>query len=376
MYTLIKIYCPKDTQKRCYIYYREGAKKIKVYNGKSLGIHCFPNQSNDYKERYCKLQYLASLLSDNLKKGDQPVKSLYKAISISTALEFAESIASKSAYSPMYRRDISSLLKAFKGYLLRQGYANVDFDSLPVFVFQEFLNNYQSSGTYYMNKRRLLISILSKLLKSGLIKSNPAIDTTKRRSLATLNRAYSNTQLLTITEFIQKKSPNLYLCILLMYSSLLRPHQEIRNLKRGDFSVDFRYVFLSGSKNKSGRVRKIPTTDLIRQCLYRMNISELAPDDNIFTRSLNPPNPYYFSLIWSRIKKKLIALDLVTKEQTLYSFRHSAAIAIYSKEKDVALLRELLGHSSITVSLTYLRSLEWGEALVENSLPQLGEDQI
>jgi site-specific recombinase XerD len=80
-------------------------------------------------------------------------------------------------------------------------------------------------------------------------------------------------------------------------------------------------------------------------------------------------------LIWSRIKK-LIALDLVAKEQTLYSFRHSAAIAIYSKGKDVALLRELLGHSSITVSLIYLLSIEWGEALVENSLPQLGEDQI
>ena len=40
----------------------------------------------------------------------------------------------------------------------------------------------------------------------------------------------------------------LYLCCVLTYCCLLRPHQEIRLLKWGDFSEDLRHISLSGNK--------------------------------------------------------------------------------------------------------------------------------
>jgi integrase len=48
---------------------------------------------------------------------------------------------------------------------------------------------------------------------------------------------------------------------------------------------------------------------------------------------------------------------LIFENQTIYSFRHTAAVQLYRRTKDVYLLQKLLGHSSIVVTLKYLRSL-------------------
>jgi CHAT domain-containing protein len=49
---------------------------------------------------------------------------------------------------------------------------------------------------------------------------------------------------------------NLFLCCLLTYGCLLRPHQEVRNLKWGDFSEDKKYiVVLSACETGSGDVQ-------------------------------------------------------------------------------------------------------------------------
>ena len=54
--------------------------------------------------------------------------------------------------------------------------------------------------------------------------------------------------------------------------------------------------------------------------------------------------------------------------QTLYSFRHSGAIDIFKRTGSVTKLQKSMGHSSINVSLTYLRGLEIPE-LTEDDMP-------
>ena len=46
------------------------------------------------------------------------------------------------------------------------------------------------------------------------------------------------------------------------------------------------------------------------------------------------------------------------KTVTLYSFRHSRAIEIFKRTSSITKLQKAMGHSSINVSLTYLRGLE------------------
>jgi integrase len=54
--------------------------------------------------------------------------------------------------------------------------------------------------------------------------------------------------------------------------------------------------------------------------------------------------------------------------QTLYSFRHSGAIDIFKRTGSITKLQKAMGHSSINVSLTYLRGLEIPE-LTEDDMP-------
>ena len=62
--------------------------------------------------------------------------------------------------------------------------------------------------------------------------------------------------------------------------------------------------------------------------------------------------------------------SFLSKEQTLYSFRHSGAIDIFNRTGSITKLQKAMGHSSLQVSLTYLRGLEVAE-LKEEDMPVL-----
>ena len=65
-----------------------------------------------------------------------------------------------------------------------------------------------------------------------------------------------------------------------------------------------------------------------------------------------------------------IQISILKEHQTLYSFRHSGAINIYQKTGSIIKLQKAMGHSSIKVSLTYLRGLEIPE-LEEDDMPMI-----
>ena len=73
----------------------------------------------------------------------------------------------------------------------------------------------------------------------------------------------------------------------------------------------------------------------------------------------------YFKTLWSRFKS---VSKLLEQDQTLYSFRHSGAIEIFKRTGSITKLQKAMGHSSINVSLTYLRGLEIAE-LKEEDMP-------
>ena len=137
------------------------------------------------------------------------------------------------------------------------------------------------------------------------------------------------------------------------YGCLLRPHREIRELTWGDFSEDLTYIHLSGNRNKSGRNRIVPVPSYVRDLLIKGE-----PQHNIFSGKPQPLNIDYFKTLWSRFKRQS---TLIEQGQTLYSFRHSGAIEIFKRTGSLAKLQKAMGHSSINVSLTYLRGLEVSE---------------
>tara|TARA_B110000046_G_scaffold182841_1_gene217682 strand:- start:26 stop:283 length:258 start_codon:yes stop_codon:yes gene_type:complete len=57
---------------------------------------------------------------------------------------------------------------------------------------------------------------------------------------------------------------------------------------------------------------------------------------------------------------------VLEEHQTLYSFRRAGAIDIFKRTGSLTKLQKAMGHSSLNVSLTYLRGLEVAELKVED----------
>jgi integrase len=161
------------------------------------------------------------------------------------------------------------------------------------------------------------------------------------------------------------------LCCLITYGCFLRPHIEVRKLTAGHFKKDNSEIHLSGSENKGRKVRVVYVPDYVTKELENL-LPSLKSTDNIFSKDLQPYNEAYFNTAWTRAWRKMHELGIVEKNQTIYSFRHTAAVDVYRRSKDVNLLKSLLGHSSIMVTLKYLRGLgEYNEEVLRGAAPRL-----
>jgi len=372
MFTGIKIYCPEDTTIRSYVHTRIAGKRVKVYNGKSLGISCFPNECYTLADRKRELQRLAVTLYKKLSDGWNPFEEAQeKKLNVEAAFKYMINVVKTSGYAEPYIRDLTECGNQFLNFLKKKKLNQLSIEKIKPETAEEFLHSFTSSGTYYMNKRRNLSVLFSKLITLGYLQENPMKKTTKRKVKAKLHESYKEDKILGVFAFLKENNRNLYLCAILMYGTLLRPHREIRLLTRKNFADDLSYILLDGYRNKSGSIRKTPTPEYVRATLIEYNIDTLNPEYNIFTGTTEPLNVYYFNLMWGRAKKKMLALGLVNENQTLYSFRHSAAVDVFSRHQNLHLVQKLFAHSSLTVSLTYLRSIGMAEVTDEASLPKL-----
>ncbi|MGC6414147.1 MAG: tyrosine-type recombinase/integrase, partial [Bacteroidia bacterium] len=220
------------------------------------------------------------------------------------------------------------------------------------------IKNFLNRPNWSAKTQRTIKSTISPLLRESMPDIMKGIKL--KRPISKLHKSYKNIP--EILEEIKSFDHNLYLCCLFTYGCLLRPHREIRELKWGDFSSDLKHIHLSGSRNKSGRNRIVPVPEFIRILL-----EPGQKDQNIFSGTTQPYNADYFKTVWGRFKK---TSKLLEDGQTLYSFRHSGAIDIFQRTGSIVKLKQAMGHSSIYVSLTYLRGLEVAE-LTEEDMPMV-----
>jgi integrase len=225
----------------------------------------------------------------------------------------------------------------------------------------EFANNYlrrYKNGTSFNTVRRHLNALLNYLKENGFEVETSSLK--PRKQTEKLHKPIENIGKL--LDEVKGFNNNLYLCCLLTYGCLLRPHREVRQLKWGDFSDDLKYISIGGDRVKSKRNRIVPVPEFIRKQLY---IGK--KENNIFTGSPIEFNEDYFKTLWGRFKR---VSKLIKQDQTLYSFRHSGAIDIFKRTGSITKLQKAMGHSSINLSLTYLRGLEVPE-LTEEDMPEL-----
>ena len=256
--------------------------------------------------------------------------------------------------SERFIKDAKRIVTLWKRYESEQHIKNLTLDNLQ----PSHIRNFLVRPNWSAKTQRTVKSTLNPLIND--FRPNLISKVKLKKPTSTLHKPFDNIN--EILDAIKDYNQQLYLCCLMTYGCLLRPHREIRELTWLDFSDDLKYIHLSGNRNKSGRNRIVPVPSYVRDVLVKGE-----PHHNIFSGKPQPLNQDYFKTLWSRFKRQSNTLE---QGQTLYSFRHSGAIDIFKRTGSITKLQKAMGHSSMTVSLTYLRGLEVAE-LKEEDMPMV-----
>ena len=345
-----KVHQRPDGKIEVIIYYK--GKRMRLQNGSLFGIDLKPN-SFPIEQRFAQGNILAATIYSKLLSGAKPLNRKDNILMLSSDLEYIEKALLKKLKEGHSNHHLKALRLAYNRIKERSNGGEVNSD-----VIESALSSYRNNTSY--NTLRRNMNILCRLAVKLGMKENPVEQVKRKKEKAQLNKAISDTPAL--LKEIKAFNENLHLCCLLTYGCLLRPHREVRELTWGDFSEDLNYIRLSGDRNKSGRNRIVPVPYYIKEVLKK-NEDHL----NIFSGKENPFDPDYFKGLWSRFKKRS---ELLEDDQTIYSFRHTGAIDVYKRTGSIERLKAAMGHSSILVSLTYLRGLDIPELNVDD-MPQL-----
>lgn len=366
----------KDLLTRAYVKTYINGKRYRLYNGFAIGITCSPNRAKTVRERSKALHRLCYEFRKVLEKGwtpdtlrNTPVTKTILAES-GVLIENIVREVDRSDLSKLYQRDIRITGLNFIQFLRSNGLYSAPIGDMTATIIETYLKQFSGSSTYYMNKRRTLGAIFSRIGQDSL-PQNPVLQTNRRKEKSVLHEPYTKEQIKLVLEILRTKNSSLYLCALLMYGCLLRPHQEIRALTGKHFNEDWTKILLGGKDNKGGRVRVVPIPEYVRVVLIEQKITNLSGEVNIFTHGKTTLNESYFNTAWSRIKSDLLKDGIIGKNHTLYSFRHTAAINLYMKTRDLYKVQQAMGHSSMTVTLTYMRSLGQINTLTVEDIPEL-----
>ena len=339
-------------------------KRHRFSNGKAINIDLSPNQT-PVKGRKRQADVLCSAFTMVIRDGWRP------SLETKTQKVSIDSIAKKTLkrklsmdYSSSYKKDLIYTEKLWSEFLQRNKLSDRPIAELNVEAVRDFIFEYAPSPSSMANFKRNISALLKDELESnGVLLNLSKVKLPKQGQK--LHKPINDVPAL--LEDIKLYNENLYLCCLMTYSMLLRPHREIRCLRFSDFNTDFTVLSLDGNRVKSKRNRILPVPAVVRgEIVSRFETVENR-NVNLFSMRKYEHNPSYFKGIWSKYKRQS---DLLSDKQTLYSFRHTGAIKVFEKTGSLLKLQQVMGHSDMKVSLTYLRGLEVSNLDVED-LPEL-----
>ena len=343
----------KRADGRVHVEFRIDNKRYRYSNGNVIDQDIKPN-SFIKDERLFEVRCLRAAFKAALDQGWRPSNSdkEKKPLTVSKCVESnLHHKLSQKGYSSQYLRDLRHTAKFWNQYA---SYSNNKDLLVRDLSKSHLLAFVKMSSSGQRGQKNLLVN-LSALIREDIL-SLGIRDPFRKIRLPTLaQRMHLRIDNVSeVLDDIGRFDKRLWVCCIMTYGLLLRPHREIRCLRTKDFNLDFTLIHLDGSKTKGKRNRTIPVSDYIRTVI-RENLPIGDTHCNIFTGEERPYAPDFFKGLWTKYKRQS---KLLEPEHTLYSFRHSGAIDVYTRTGSLTKLQQVMGHSSLQVSLTYLRGLE------------------
>ena len=336
-------------------------KRFRFSNGQPIDLDVSPNIS-PLKDRLRQAEVLCSGYTMAIRDGWRPSVFKEQVVPIDAIAQNTLKRKCSLEFSSSYKKDLIYTERLWSEFIQSKRLANKPIKELKVDMVRDFIYDYAPSPSSMANLKRNISALLKDELESNGIVLNfsriklPKAPQQLHKPIADISALLSD---------IKAFNDTLYLCCLMTYTMLLRPHREVRCLIFSDFNNDFSQVSLSGSKVKSKRNRIVPVPGIVRDELRRRFTGNR--NTNVFTLKEEDYNRDYFKTLWSRYKGQS---HLLEQDQTLYSFRHTGAIKVFEKTGSLLKLPQVMGHSDMKVSLTYLRGLEVKQLDVRD-LPEL-----
>lgn len=232
-----------------------------------------------------------------------------------------------------------------------------------VFSYFDYLQKVRKvENTTYNNYRDDLITIINFLMKRSpnLFKHHPIrniIDILP--SEAKKHAAFSDEQIKAIINEARtrRKSDQFILMVQMIYYTLARPN-ELLQLRVSDVDMENNRILFRAGISKNKRDEYVTISSQLKDILITSKVLESPAHYFIFGKNQKPGTAHpYDNAFWERNSNILKKLEYTEREYSLYSYKHSGAISLYLATKDIKMVQRQCRHRSIKQTDEYLRDL-------------------
>ena len=267
-----------------------------------------------------------------------------------------------SSLSKASRRTYKTCGNTFKNYLKDKKLTKIKlrlFGVHQVYAYTDYLSRERKMGNRNFNKQRgWLVTYFEFFRKRKLIPSNPVQEAEigKKKVSSGQHIPFREDQIKAIVEYFQKnRDDQFWLFLNCIYYTFARPHEELRLVKVRHLFERTLHINPTDSKDGDNNHKIIPAA--LNELFDKHKIRTFPPSYYIFSKAGKPgPEPVGESYFYARHKKMLEDLDFPAGYD-LYGWKHTGVIALYLATKDMKLIQQQCGHSSITQTDEYLRDL-------------------
>ncbi len=188
---------------------------------------------------------------------------------------------------------------------------------------------------------------------------NPAARVQKLSVTRNTHAAYTPEQIKKMHNLITPRDPQLMLFLYFICYTLARP-KELLHLKVAHLRPDVARVLLVGEHAKTDVEKYVAMPRPLAQLVQQHELMKYPPEHYVFTPAGHPgPQPVGVNYFYKRFRIYLAQLGFkrLNPRYTLYSFKHSGAIALYQATRDLALVQAQCRHTTPAQTSAYLADL-------------------
>lgn len=171
----------------------------------------------------------------------------------------------------------------------------------------------------------------------------------------TPKRYYQRHHIAMIKARISEQDDQLWFLCQCIHNLFIRPGGELRRLRVHHFDLDLWRVFIPADVSKSGKPEYVRIPKSFQERVLEF-LSGRSPSEWLFPGVHDPSKPIGENTFINRYRKHMDALGF-SHEYSLYSWKHTGAIAAINKGIHPKKLQIQLRHSSLEMTSRYLRQI-------------------